>query len=268
MTDPLAGAMLDFDSPPVVEVALSTEFRLLPKFDLVGIVDAWRELYRDRFPQVQEQARYEPPLAMSGPGQAIRMLTQLPTPRLWFLNDPGTQLIQLQNNWFGRNWRKVAGDEEYPRYPVLKDSFRDDLERLVVYLDRTGLGRFEPGVCEVTYINHVELGPDVGLGDVLQALARDDGGFPSPLEAASLSARLPIVHKGNRVGVLTVNAASATRTDDSADLLSLQVTARGPVADASIEGVLAFFDIGRDWVVRCFGSLTTEAMHRRWGRTR
>lgn len=268
MADATPGALLDFGAPPVIEVALSTEFRLLPQFDLVAIVDAWRELYRDGFPQVQEQGRYEPPPVMAGPGQAIRMLTQLPTPRLWFLDEPGTQLIQLQNNWFGRNWRKVDGDEEYPRYPALRDAFRHDLERLLDFLDRRGLGQFEPGVAEVTYINHVVLGPDLRPGDVLRAFAPDHNGYPSALEAANLAARLPIVHDDDRVGVLTVNASTATRAEDSADLLSLQVTARGPAIGSGVDGVLAFLDIGRDWVVRCFGSITTDTMHRRWGRTR
>ena len=36
--------------------------------------------------------------------------------RFWFIGDPGTRLIQVQRDRFVINWRKVTGDEAYPRY--------------------------------------------------------------------------------------------------------------------------------------------------------
>jgi hypothetical protein len=36
--------------------------------------------------------------------------------RFWFLAEPPTRLIQVQRDHFIINWRKVRGDEIYPRY--------------------------------------------------------------------------------------------------------------------------------------------------------
>jgi hypothetical protein len=39
----------------------------------------------------------------------------------------------------------------------------------------------------------------------------------------------------------------------------LHLTARGQVGDG-----VAFFDIGREWIVKTFKMLTTESMHNIW----
>ncbi len=263
----LRGSIVDFGDPPVIEVALSTEIRRLPHMSLVRIVDAWHELYQDRFPEVQEQARYAPPPLNAERGQRICMMSQLPTPRLWFLNQARTDLIQLQNDWFGRNWRKVEGAEEYPRYGVLREAFAHDLGLLRDFTERNALGSLVPTTCEITYINHIELAPDLGVEQVLGVLSRDGGGFLPKMEAGSLSARFAITDGEHARGTLAVNASTATRAGDNASILALQVTARGNATTGDVAGVLRFLDLGHEWVVRAFAELTTEQMHQRWGRT-
>jgi hypothetical protein len=49
----------------------------------------------------------------------------------------------------------------------------------------------------------------------------------------------------------------------------MTLTARGfpiRVAETSdIEAAFAFFDLGREWIVKGFKDLTTPAMHKVWG---
>ncbi len=260
--------ILDFDAPPVVEVALSVDFRLLPRMGLVAVVDAWRTLYADRFPVVEEQGRLDRAQPDPSGQPTIRMLAQMPTPRLWFLNEAKTDLIQVQNDFFGRNWRKVDGTEEYPRYPVLREAFRADFERLSAHISDAGIGSIEPIAGEVTYINHIPLEGGLRLGDVVKFFDQSASGFPLEPDAGTLAVRMPFAIGPSHAGALTINAGTATRASDNASILSLQVTARGPVPSRDVDGTLAFFDVARAWVVRSFGDVTTEAMHRRWGRTR
>ncbi len=262
------GPILDFASPPVVEVALSADFRTLPRMGLVAVIDAWRALYAERFPVVEEQGRLDRGQPDPSGQPTIRMLTQMPTPRLWFLNEAKTDLIQVQNDFFGRNWRKVDGTEEYPRYPALRESFRADFERLSAHVGEAGIGSMEPTAGEVTYINHIPLEDGLVLGDVVKFFDRSASGFPLEPDAGTLAVRMPFMIGSSLAGTLTINAATATRATDNASILSLQVTARGPVPSRDVDGVLALFDVARAWVVRSFGDVTTEAMHRRWGRTR
>lgn len=43
------------------------------------------------------------------------------------------------------------------------------------------------------------------------------------------------------------------------------MTARGRPTAESVEGVLAFLDLGHERAVRSFVDLTTDAMHELWG---
>jgi hypothetical protein len=48
----------------------------------------------------------------------------------------------------------------------------------------------------------------------------------------------------------------------------LTLTARGRPGSDGIPGVLQFLDVGREWIVRGFTSITTATMHKIWGRRR
>jgi len=47
----------------------------------------------------------------------------------------------------------------------------------------------------------------------------------------------------------------------------LTLSAKGRPTGSSVEDILAWLDRGREWVVRGFAALTTEAAHDHWGRT-
>ena len=69
-------------------------------------------------------------------------------------------------------------------------------------------------------------------------------------------------------GQLTVDAKPAYRRSDRAGIVVLSMTARGKPIGTGIDGALAFFDLGREWIVRGFTDLTTPKMHALWGRNR
>lgn len=73
---------------------------------------------------------------------------------------------------------------------------------------------------------------------------------------------------GQFLGRLTVSAQPAVRRSDKKPLIALTLTSRGRPIGAGISGVLTFFDLGREWIVRGFTDLTADEMHRMWGRIR
>lgn len=130
-------------------------------------------------------------------------------------------------------------------------------------------GKFLPLQCEVTYINHIKLSADdlvTGpLGHVVRDVSPRSGEFLPAPEAAGYRAQYIITIEGNVPAGrlhLSIDPARAIASDEAIVLINL--TARGRPFGEGIEGVLAFSDLGRNWVVRGFKDLTSPEMHQRW----
>lgn len=173
---PNADGLPDFRHPPVVEVVLSAGFQPLPGLGIVEIVKFWEARIQPQLPRYEEQGRYEMPLEQFGggiqlPSVSWQVLPGQPMPRLWFQNDEGSQLLQIQNDWVARNWRRTGPQSQYPRYPDLRAAFVRDLRVLAEYLSERDMGELRFTQCEVTYINHIPIGGDEAptLASVLKA---------------------------------------------------------------------------------------------------
>ena len=57
----------------------------------------------------------------------------------------------------------------------------------------------------------------------------------------------------------------AVSADTRASIFVLNFTARGAPAEATVEGVLDFYDAARKHIVCGFVALTTSEMHKKWG---
>lgn len=193
-------------------------------------------------------------------------------PRVWFLNQAGSELIQVQADRFIHNWRKLEGLDPYPRYEPIRDKFRDEVTVLEQFLRDEKLGALTVNQCEVTYVNHIE--PD-GVwerhGEVEKALAMCSrlvtaSFLPEP-EDVGLRVRFVIPDSnGKPIGRLQAVAQPAWKKADNSPILVLNLTARGVPLSAGIDGAFAFFDLGRNWIVNAFADLTTPEMQRVWGR--
>lgn len=264
----------DFEDPPVVEVALSVAFQPIPRLGLVNLVEAWQEEFRTRYPRIEEQAPFEMPTENVGEpprGPSIRFGLVSPpfSTRLWLTNEVGTQLLQLQQGLFARNWRKQKGAGEYPRYPWLVRSFEEEFGYFRNYLLGAGLSEPKATQVEVTYINHVEVPGDPGraLGRLLRMVSDRPTGFPQKPEQMRFGAQYLIQAGGGPVGRLHVTAEPAVRVEDAQPIVVLTLTARGSPLGENAEGIRAFLDVGREWAFNAFIGLTRPEMHQRWRRT-
>jgi len=208
----------------------------------------------------------------SRPQQAsIEILPSPPLPRLWFLNEDESQLIQFQADRFVHNWRKTTGSAEYPRYEVIKERFLEEIQVVLDLLRKEKLGEIHLNQCEITYVNHIMSlqGEDLpsNLGLVLRLW--NDMDLPVALgemEDSNLRARFVITSEtGEKVGRLSVSAVPGLIVDNTPAIV-LTLTARGRPDNSSLEAASEFFDIGRERIVRTFTALTTDMMHKRWER--
>ena len=193
-------------------------------------------------------------------------------PRVCFLNQSETELIQIQTDRFIHNWRKAGNvPAPYPRYEGVRAKFRDEVSRFQKFLSDEKLGQVVVNQCEVTYVNHIEpCGAWRRLGQIEGVLrnwtARGRSFLPEP-EGGRIEQRFVIrSDSGGPLGRLHTSLASAWKAEGQSPILVLTLTARGAPMGHGIDGAFAFLDLGREWIVKGFAELTTTDMHRVWGR--
>jgi uncharacterized protein (TIGR04255 family) len=263
----------EFEHPPVVEVALGVQFEPVPNLDASWIARFWYEKVRSRFPEWIEAPALPPTIEWFGiPGQPRGVMFRLGTGpfanRAVFEDASHAGLLQLQQDRFVRNWRKVGTGDAYPRYESIRSSFASEVSQFRHFLVENKLGEFVPNQCELTYVNHIPVADVNSLGQIGTLLAPWSGKFsdgwltvPETVEVAS---HHRIVVDGTPVGRLHIALQPGYSGTDAIFVLTL--TARGRPSGVSDADVLAFLDLGREQIVRGFTSITSTEMHGKWGR--
>lgn len=263
----------DFAHPPVDEVALSIQFPPIPGFNVPHFGLYWERVRRE-YPRWEIQQPITNVMEQFGPGTPLMRqvgfaFLELPDIRCWYLDDAGNRLVQIQRDRFIHNWRKITGNEEYPRYPELRESLAREWGRFCEFLRAEKLEAPQVNQCEVVYVNHIEYGNGwSGYGEldrVVAALATPKGKnrfLPAP-ERIIMNVTYPIEEN---VGRLYVSFNPVVRTRDGKEVLQMTLTARGAPKSSSDEDVFAWLDIGRRWIVRGFADFTTDTIQKVWGK--
>src|SRR5439155_10097567 len=198
---------------------LWTEFRRgFPRIEehppIAGVIENFELSARDRF------------------GFQIEM-SEIPLlPRVWFLNDAGTELIQIQRDRFIHNWRKTDKGQTYPRYEYIRQRFESELKVFTKFLEAEGIKGFVVNQAEVTYINHIVSGTvwhkHSELNKVISPwCGRYSDEFLSEFEDGNLATRFLISDReGKPIGRLHVELQSAYRKSDQLPIFILTLTAR------------------------------------------
>jgi uncharacterized protein (TIGR04255 family) len=258
----------DFDNPPVVEVALGVQFR--PQFGLRSIeLASLRERWRADYPIVQEQPPVAPAIEEQSFGPPTVQLVVGPAlqTRLWFLSTDEAELVQLQHDRFTVNWRQIAPDATYPRYPSVKTVFERRWREVSEFVTERQLGALSITQVELNYINAIDPGPNQ-LGR-LERLLRNWQPTSQHHLGDPEQARLALVFGVPGVGrdpVRLYVAVDPAQRPDGQPVLFLTLTIRGAPADDKIEAALRFMDEAHGHIVRSFAELTPETMHTEWGR--
>ncbi|HVA89978.1 MAG TPA: TIGR04255 family protein [Chloroflexota bacterium] len=268
MARPRPAHLPNFRNPPVAETVLAIQLDRIPPLRAAHLGLLWNE-FKDRFPKTEEKPPLEPvlesfPAPLSPAPQIwIRPTDPFPVPRLWFLNDQGNEMIQVQPDRFISNWRKQPAEASYPHYDAtIRPNFDRDFGTFLAFIERQGLGSARVNQCEISYVNHLPAG--IGwkdFGDIEKVFTFWRSGTP---EAEDLRLHLRSVIKdevGSPIGRLHVDLQPAVRVSDGSPMYVFHLTARGQIGDG-----VDFLDRGRESIVMAFDRLTTPEMHKIWGK--
>lgn len=259
-------ALPEFGNPPVVEVALGIQFRSiygLRPIELAPLRDRWRPKY----PLVQEQPPQPPFIEAVGLAPVQFSLGPTLQSRLWFLDEPQAELVQLQHDRLTVNWRQTGDARAYPRYPHVRQVFLDRYSDLRAFVAEAALGSIDVTQAEVTYINAIE--PEGARQGRLEQVLRvwqaaTDHHLGEPEQArAALVFTVPDIGQAPVRMYVTVDPA---QRPDGQPVVFLTLTVRGAPADDGLDAALQFLDEAHSHVVRSFAELTPTAMHERWDR--
>ena len=258
----------EFDAPPVNETALAVDFEPIAQWGVPHFGLFWKRI-RAEFPRFQ----VHPPLPRTrdltgepralAPGVQFEIVTQPPI-RCWFMTAELERLIQVQNDKFVSNWRRMAGGATYPRYAQLRPAFEQAWGEFMGFLAEENLPAPAVNQCEVSSTNHFERGVEwESFGDLarITELWRN-AGLPALLKSpdtGSFTVRFPVAG-----GYLHVALNPAIRFADSREILQMTLVARLRVDQS--QDLLDRLDRGRELVVRGFAALTTAEMHKIWKR--
>ena len=269
-----------FEDPPVIEVAASVQFDPLAKLTVPYLGMLWQR-FRKEYPVVDQQPPLAPVIERLGvSGQNIGLRLEMMgniTPRLWFSNTQGDHLVQVQNDRFILNWRRVAGaGNPYPRYQQhIRPQFLTEYARFQQFLIDENLGAAHVNQCELTYINQIEPNEywtsHADVASVFRGWTHEYAAVNEyPVEALQISVSHVITDtSGAFVGRLHVALQSAlTRSmpESPAEkpVFVLTLTARGrPMGDGDA-GMVGFLDLAHKAIVTSFDRITTEEAHKVW----
>ena len=260
---PSTGVLPSYKNPPVNEVVCGVRFHVPEKLHIPHIGLLW-DKFRQEYPNVQHAS----PIAAAKGEFLIDNATGLPLHRVWFINEPGDQLIQFQFDRFYFNWRRKQSG--YPRYHHVIKQFEKVLNTIEDFFNEFELGKLKPIECELSYINHIPKGEGWNTIDDLSNLFLDfvwkqigERFLPNPVNIAWQSSFLLPENKGR----LNVSLKQATKIDDKTPLFVLELKASGIGESTARAGILEWFDVAHEWIVRGFTDLTTpEAQRTVWGR--
>ncbi len=263
---------VSFASPPVVEVVAAVALAGLHGPEVGPLLASyWRERLKVRYPRLEPQAPYLPPIeefpspnAFSG----LQWSIGVPPTRLWALTQDGGELLQLQPGWFACNWRKVLPHDEYDRWSVRRESFSRWYRDLMQFLVSEGINDVRITQCEVTYINHIQSGAVWGHHGHLSRVIDVNLGTPTPyrLEQLVAEAQFLMEDAGGPYGRVHAKILPAFDQDGRTPLYVLELTARGAPLGEGLVGALQFMDNGRHAINSLFVAMTTKQMHEEWRR--
>jgi uncharacterized protein (TIGR04255 family) len=251
----------------------------------LSLVSLRDESWAGMFPRLEQQARYEAPSENFGgprpPAFQFGFQAAPSLPRLWLISESGSELLQVQDNWFAANWRRGSAPgldhgagEVYDRWRARREAFARHWATFSEWIVRRG-GSAAPDQYEVTYINHIL--PIDGVwsshGDVSRVLPTvqiPSSAGTSPEQMTWRSQSLVPSADGTPEARLHISATPAYAARGAVEtgsepvpIVVLELTVRGaPPQGGDLMSVL---DRGRRVIVETFVDITSSEARKAWG---
>jgi uncharacterized protein (TIGR04255 family) len=259
--------IVDFENPPVAEVVLSAQLQGAT-LDSSRAISAFYPTLQGRYPNIVPQPPV-PPLEESfeipSPGSiAFQLFGGAESQRWSFENADRTEAVQVQRDRFLYVWAKEETDSDYPHYGPIRKQFESAYRS---YLEATE-GDVQPTWCEITYSNPIiqpegEMRPD--LSTLVRRLVPSElPGLPTPYNTA-MEERFQLERDDGTPYARFFIAVQSSVAPIRRLGYTISLRMRGRPVTQDTEGMLAFFDEGRERIVTTFREMTTPERHAEWG---
>jgi len=255
---------ISFSAPPINEVVVGKTFQPLSRF-LVPYYGRFWQLVQDEFPSCE----HAPALTDPGSQPLVELITGSILPRVWYVSDDKTRLLQVQSDRFHCNWRQTDGTQTYTRFETIYAQYQKYADLFSTFV----LGQIKAELvtqrCELTYINVFRKGREWETWGDLSGLFKNLR-LPADIAAGSIQGALTQLQFGMPEGagkvVVSVGSAKATATGE--DVIRMELTASSSLPEPDSAWEDAWFKKAHEAIVQSFCDLTTdEAQQSLWKRT-
>lgn len=258
--------IVDFLNPPVAEVGLSVQMQGAT-LDASRAISAFFPTVQQRYPRIVLQPP-APPIEESfeipsQPTIAFQLFGGPEAQRWAFVSEDELEMLQVQSDRFSYAWTKEESDASYPRYAAIRDSFTEGYRSYLAVAE----GAVQATWCEISYANPImqpEGQPRPDLSTLLRRVVSQElPGLPRPFNTG-LEERFQLERDGIPYARFFVQVQSTVGRPRRLGY-TITLTMRGRPLSPDPEGVLAFFDEGRERIVTIFRDITTPERHTEWG---
>lgn len=252
-----------FDKPPINEVVCGLTFRHLVSMQAPHYGLFWQTI-RKQFPKTRTVPPLNAPIEV-GAGQGISFTvdpTVAQLPRVWFISEDESTLVQLQQDRFLFNWRAGHGTT-YPRYKNIIRSFQSLLEKFQKFVETNGLGDLYFTQGEVSYINHIVRGAGwSSFGEVGEIFPDFSWRLGTRILSAPESFNFRSNHSYAGGTLLVAMQTARSSAENQEQIIRFDLTARGEVVSSGSAEMWNWFRDANTYIVDAFIDLTSKNMQR------
>lgn len=256
-------------NPPIVELAIGVQFSPLSKLTLGHYGLFWQTLMPEwvkpgEAPRIAEQFEVFGQSHIASRRRRLAFEPFLRTMRFTLEHKDKDKLIQLQESRFHLNWRRLKG--KYPSFEALSQEFSKLLWQFDKFVTDNELGKLAFNQWELTYTDAFPKGDrwqtPADWSEILPGLFGQlfsTDGIRVQLERRA--AEWSFLIDDNK-GRLHVAARTGRVEGEEQESLLLNMTARGPVDEISIQSVMSGLKFGHQIVHDAFMRLTSSAIQK------
>jgi uncharacterized protein (TIGR04255 family) len=271
---PTATALPSFYRPPLVETVTSVQFNALSGLNSAMLALFWHRELRSEYPKATDAqpVELEPEAFGDGPiPQPVSFIRigNASGVRLMMESAGEDLCVQAQGNRLSFNWRKTK-DGEYPRWNNTLPKFKGAYHALVRFVADNALGTIKPNRWDISYVNYFVKGEEWEWPSDWPKLVPGLSALPGDIadqvpKSVNVTSHFELAHRAGRLRMDLTHLVRPFQDRAEAEILRLQLLARGPVPDGSEEGLLEGLAVGRSAIVRTFVAVTSKQAHERWG---
>ncbi|MCL1470773.1 TIGR04255 family protein [Argonema antarcticum] len=246
-------AIVKFANPPLLEVVLAVELEET-NFSSVDFGLYWQAI-RERFPsQVDRAPIIDNDIDLSVP----------PLRRALFISSDSQKMVQIQDNFFGYNWRN-NNQSEYPHFEKIFAAFLEEWIFLQEWWSKLGKDPFKPSRYELTYLNVINKENSVwnNTADHQKIFTFLGGNWDGILGIPEFQDIQLVFSLPDSEGELTVTVDQRTAEADDSDFVLFRLTAQSLDANKELPD---WFKLAHEHIVRGFLELTKKDAQQKWGR--